>query len=587
MRLHPQKHRPSPIRNSALTFIGALAVLSADLAAQQIGGEWREDHSFFGMESYDHFGYWVSGEADFNLDQCPDLLVGAPEAKCGQLEKAGRVSVYSGMTGEVIMELEGEAELARFGSSVIALDDLNDDGYPEIAVGAPYSSANGLPKSGSVYVLSGRTGEQLQRFDGSKANINFGWALERVKDIDGDQVDELFVGAPFAEPNGLERAGSAVLISSLTGMVLYRFDCPRDYAWFGSALGDGGDMNDDGVTDLLVGATFYDPSGRETDNAGAGFAFSGATGEQLGVLTGEFKGDMLGNALDGIGDVNGDGCSDVVVGAYLTKKDELEGTGSVYVISGKDKQWLYKIDGLSPMDRFGWSAAGIGDFNGDGIPDFAAGAPNVDVGGVRDVGCLYVFSGADGTPLKKYEGSGELAHFGASVAPLGDLNADGYPEIAVGSWRSSQNGKTEAGAVKVFGHNPYLAVREFSISAAGGGQIEFFVDFPATDIGRSYALLGSLVGTGPTYLDNVAVPLYWDSLFQVLLSGDGPEWLHGATGTLDGFGNAVALMDAPAGELTSVIGNTIHFAAICFETTESGGMEARRSSVAVQVEILP
>lgn len=553
------------------------------LSAQFAGGEWTYHRQFTGEAAYDNLGYGLAGGVDINGDGCDDQIVGAPNGDGLNLEDCGQVYVYSGITGELLWTMQGDQAFARFGTSVAGLGDLDSDGHDEFAVGAPNASSGVRSKNGAVFVFSGRTGDLLARFDGSKSGDNFGFSIARVPDLNGDQRDELIIGSPFAQPGGMPVAGSAVVLSVVDGQVLFRFDSPRAYAWFASAVNKAGDVDNDGVGDLVVGATFYDPSGVATDNAGAAFVYSGATGDRIGFFLGERQGDMLGNAVDALGDINNDGYDDVVVGAYLTKPNGLDGVGSVYVFSGFDGEILLRYDGISPYDKLGWSVAGIGDYNGDGVADLAAGAPNVDVGNYMDAGTLYLISGSTGEPMKVFEGEGDYARKGWFVAQAGDINDDGVQELIVSAIQATRNSMEETGEAYIYGHQPYLYTSDLTVSASAGGRVNLFADFPNSDIGYPYQLLASAAGTGPVQLGSVWVPLSWDQAFQTLYNGNSPAWVYGATGVLDGFANATIMVDFPAGKLTSLVGNHVYFSVVCSDPQNN----PIRVSVAHAVEVTP
>jgi len=138
-----------------------------------------------------------------------------------------------------------------------------------------------------------------------------------------------------------------------------------------------GDVNGDGFADLIVGSSIGNMAQ----------VFSGVDGSVLYTFDGDSNFDWLGFAVSDAGDVNDDGVADLIIGVVL---DDNNGTdsGSARVLSGSDGSVLYSFDGDSPSDFFGHSVSGLGDINGDGVDDFIVGASN---GGANNGGYARVF----------------------------------------------------------------------------------------------------------------------------------------------------------------------------------------------------
>ena len=158
---------------------------------------------------------------------------------------------------------------------------------------------------------------------------------------------------------------------------------------------------------------------------------SGADGSVLYNFDGDSTGDRFGISVSGASDVNGDGFDDLIVGAY---QDDNNGTdsGSARVLSGFDGSFLYNFDGDSAGDEFGWSVSGVGDVNGDGIADLIVGARRDEKNGINS-GAARVLSGSDGSVIYNFEGDSTDDRFGFSVSGAGDVNGDGVSDFIVGA----------------------------------------------------------------------------------------------------------------------------------------------------------
>ena len=135
-----------------------------------------------------------------------------------------------------------------------------------------------------------------------------------------------------------------------------------------------------------------------------------------------------------VGDVNGDGKADFIVGARGADPGGRADAGSAYVYSGADGSLLYQKDGGAASDRLGVSVSTAGDMNGDGKADFIVGAYYVDPGGRANAGSAYIYSGADGSLLYQKDGGAAGDNFGLSVSTAGDVNGDGKADFIVGHY---------------------------------------------------------------------------------------------------------------------------------------------------------
>jgi hypothetical protein len=191
---------------------------------------------------------------------------------------------------------------------------------------------------------------------------------------------------------------------------------------FGSSFAGVGDVNGDGHDDFVVGNT-------SNGAFGEAVVYSGADLSVIRAWFGDETTSDFGNPVDSAGDVDGDGIEDVIVGCdgYIAQM-----SGFVRVYSGGTGGLLYEIVGLELSENFGEQVAGVGDLDGDGHGDFAASAPYATgPGGEPHVGAMRVFSGADGHLIAQVHGPLSDQSFGAQLRPAGDFNADGTPDIAI------------------------------------------------------------------------------------------------------------------------------------------------------------
>ena len=209
-----------------------------------------------------------------------------------------------------------------------------------------------------------------------------------------------------------------------------------------------GDVNGDGKADFIVGARGADPGGRA--DAGSAYVYSGADGSLLYQKDGGAASDRLGVSVSTAGDMNGDGKADFIVGAYYVDPGGRANAGSAYIYSGADGSLLYQRDGGAAGDNFGLSVSTAGDVNGDGKADFIVGALWADPGGRFDAGSAYVYSGADGSLLYLRDGGVADDRFGFSVSTAGDVNGDGNADFIVGAFAASPGGRVNAGSAYVY-----------------------------------------------------------------------------------------------------------------------------------------
>ncbi len=567
---HPMRSFSSPesFRLAAISLLWIALGLPTSIAAQTVGGEWTTFHRIDGPMTREKIGWSVAGAGDVNKDGHPDVVIGV---SAFNRDKGNKAYVRSGLDGRLLWELYPDPTYGgNFGESVAAAGDVNADGYADLIVGANESnSRNGIYQAGSAYVFSGLDGSTLYRFDGEARGERFGTSTAGAGDVNQDGYADFIVGA----------SGSAYVYSGIDGSRLFHFDGSSISSSFGTSVSGSEDINGDHFPDLVVGATGSSISGNS--RAGSAFVYSGFDGSVLLQFHGPAAYSELGSSVSYAGDVNLDGTPDLIIGAWAWWGY----TGSAYVFSGVDGSLLHEFFGEATHNTFGLSVDGAGDVDLDGYPDLIIGAKDANGpgGATYDSGSAYVYSGRDGGLLFRLDGEENSVDLGFSVAGVGDLDGDGYPEMLVGAPRTAPGGRYNAGSVFVIGIDPFLTANAEALSAMNGVHLKLSLDFPATESGSSYAVLLSATGTGPTNLNGVDIPLTADTMFNRMLTGWAPPVLPNAFGTLDLNGDATVYAVSHR-YLTPYVGQTYYAAAVSFDPVS---LVPRLSSVVRSVLIVP
>lgn len=374
------------------------------------------------------FGSIVKAAGDVDNDGAPDVISGEPEDST-VAASAGRARVHSGRDGSVLHEFFGDAAQDQLGWSVAGVGDLDRDGHADVVVGIPFRKA---PLPGAIRAYSGRTGAVLLEAEGAMASDRFGLSVAGVGDVNGDLVPDILVGAPN-DGSIATGAGAAYLLSGASGESLFVFHAQNFFLGLGNTVGGGGDVDADGVPDLLI----------SVPNAAVGFppyvpgtvrVFSGATGTLLQVLGGQVGGGHFGAVVDDAGDVDGDGHADIVITDPDFPISPIP-PGRVYVISGASFEVLWTHSGAAWPGKVGQSVAGMGDVDGDGLSDVLVGVPNSPVvSGLSSE--VRVLSGADGSLIQAYVSLDSSTGLGTQVDRLGDFDLDGRSDVLGGATKA-------------------------------------------------------------------------------------------------------------------------------------------------------
>jgi hypothetical protein len=422
-----------------------------------------------------YFGISVSAAGDVNGDGFSDVIVGADLYDNGQTDE-GRAFVYHGSASGLSLIAGWTAERdqagARFGISVSNAGDVNGDGYSDVIVGAE-RYANGQTREGMAFVYHGSSsGLSLAAnwtAEGGQISAFFGSSVSTAGDVNGDGYSDVIVGAS-GYSDALTVGGKVFVYhgsaSGLSAAANQTMTVNQSGAFFGSSVSDAGDVNGDGYSDAIVGASYFDNG--QTDE-GRAFVYHGSASGLSATASWTAESDQafarLGQSVSTAGDVNGDGYSDVIVGAHLYDNGQTdEGRALVYHGSALGlsltANWIEETDQSS--SSFGYSVSTAGDVNGDGYSDVIVGAYEYSDFQTPYEGRAFVYHGSpSGLPAAANwtaEGNQTSASFGWSVSTAGDVNGDGYSDAIVGA-NVYDNGESNEGRSFVYYGNDGTGLR--------------------------------------------------------------------------------------------------------------------------------
>jgi hypothetical protein len=369
-------------------------------------------HELRGQSPVDGFGVSVACAGDVNADGWPDIVVGA-HLDDDYGHNAGSAWVYSGQDFSLLHTLSTGVPNSDFGLAVAGAGDVDHDGHADVIVGAPsdqtLTSSQGLITSGSATVFSGATGAILLQWFGDGNNDRFGHSVDCAGDVDGDGWVDLVVGAPW-DDNSFSNAGMARVFSSnpvlALAPILHTFDGDGLGYEFGWAVCGAGDVDLDGYDDLFIGQPEDKVFG---DDAGSAVLLSGFGGARLRTWYGSTPYSYYGFSVDA-GDVDGDGVPDLIVGEPRYDVTPFDDRGAVHAYSGADyatpQNLLYSLFATYNNGRLGQSVAAVGDTNGDGFGDLAAGAPWATTSNGNESGHARLWGGTTGQGSTSTHGVG-------------------------------------------------------------------------------------------------------------------------------------------------------------------------------------
>ena len=452
-----------------------------------------------GDQEYAQFGYSVSTAGDVNGDGYGDVIVGAPYYDHGELTE-GAAYVYYGSSGGLSATAnwtaEGNQKDALFGCSVSTAGDVNGDGDDDIIIGA-YGYGPDQTGGGHVYVYYGSP-EGLGpdpdwTVEGDQPQSRFGNSVSTAGDVNGDDFDDVIIGANFYDTAQEDEGAAFVYHGSAEGLsaeASWTAEGDQAGARFGDSVSRAGDVNGDGYDDVIIGASLYDHT---EENEGAAFVYHGSgiglrgstdegdpdtPGTAVWNAWGGQAGARFGSSVSMAGKVNDDAYSDVIVGAPHYTNGE-PGEGAAFVYHGSEFNGLSAIadwtaEGDQASALFGSSVSTAGDVNGDGFSEVIVGARDYGNGEEAE-GAVFIYHGSAVNGLSAtadwtVEGDQAHAHFGSSVSTAGDVNGDGFSDVIAGADYFS-NGETNEGAAFVYHGSAGGLSAEASWTAEGDQEI--------------------------------------------------------------------------------------------------------------------
>jgi len=486
-----------------------------------------------GINGGDISGRPSSGGGDFNGDGFDDILIGAYAADPGGRSSAGETYVVfggpgigaggefglGGLNGANGIVIRGVNNYDRSGKWVGFAGDVNTDGVDDVIIGARAAKPNGTA-TGAAYVVFGGASVgsggalELSSLNGANGFVlrgvaegyQTGEAVDGAGDLNDDGAADLVIGADAADPLGRTNAGESYVVyggagvgsggvidlSSLNGVNGFTVVGGASSDRCGASVAGAGDVNGDGVEDVIVGAN--DASTPEATNAGRAYVlFGGETLADTGVFDlvspvsldgsngfrfdGFLENSDCGKAVSSAGDVNGDGIGDLVIGAERAPTFGMGSAGEAYVVYGApgiagggsfrlselDGPNGFRIYGNADLDRIGIAVGAAGDIDGDGFGDVIVSAPYADPKGQSSAGETYIlFGGPSVAPNGVFslsqingvngfvlQGRSTSDYSGITVHGAGDVNGDGVDDVLTTAHFADHNGMGNVGETYV------------------------------------------------------------------------------------------------------------------------------------------
>jgi len=430
--------------------------------------------TYLGEANKDSAGYSVAAGSDIDDDGLPDAFIGAPNNDNGGTSSGVLYGVMGTREGNVGL---GGADLvavgpsgSRAGWALAGGGDVDGDGYDDVLVGAPRDATEAANAGGAYLVYGPATGNHdladIAVLLSGEASQQAGYTVGLGGDLSGDSDSDVVVGAYKHAENGTN--SGAVYVANGPVTAGYLADATTTIigteagARLGFTVSVVGDLDGDGVSDLAVSADRAD--GEDDEDVGKVYVFYGPLPYDIteadadSVRMGDGASAYAGRSIAGAGDIQGDGLDDLLIGAPGTNLGA-DSQGAAYVVPGPvaDVAGLagagIQMVGEAGDDQAGTSVAGDFDFDGDGNVDVAVGARYSDAGG-SDGGSVYTvygpLSGVVSLSAASYIITGTADDgLGASLAGFGDAEADGYDEILIGS-PGADGAESGAGAAVLF-----------------------------------------------------------------------------------------------------------------------------------------
>lgn len=461
---------------------------------------------------------------------------------------------------------EGDQILADFAQSVAGAGDVNGDGYDDVIIGARFYD-NGQVDEGRAYVYhgsaSGLAAAPAWVAEPDLATALFGHSVAGAGDVNGDGFDDVIVGAKRATNGETEEGRAYVYLGSASGLATspaWTAESDQAFASFGESVACAGSVNGDMYSDVIVGASRY-ANGQV--NEGRAYVYlgsaSGLSTSPSWIAEPDLIGAFFGQSVSGAGDVNGDGFSDVIVGAISEIGQPFLGGAFVYhgsaTPAGLSASPSWTVQSTQSAVEFGFSVSSAGSVNGDVYADVVVGA-RLSSNGQTAEGQVFVYHGSGAglstSPAWTGESDQVNAEFGTSVSSAGDVDGDGYSEVIVGArYYDSFPADTDEGRAYLYSGsagglstrpswtaeaNQVNAYYGFSVADAGDVDGDGYDDF----LVGAYSYDAALGDDGRAYLYSTP---YGQVLYQRKIADGTTGGLPSSTlSTGDGFGAAIALL---------------------------------------------